>query len=407
MLYQSETRSEKRLSFSDYTLLFIGALFFSLVNYGKELATVALIFFVLYALKNRQTVIHSSTLKCAALLFSLVCLYTLLAQYFPTVFLSQDSDKARFMMKIAQSIILVASTLVAAMIFNRDSLQKIILALLKFNLAIFYIQVVLYYLFAYDWDILQIFTDVSQRNEYLGFYRPTGLYAEPSNYSMIIITLLTGLIILNYRKNSIFYFAIFSLFLTYSTAAALAGGVMLIAVALHLGLLKKASHLLWFLIILSAVLAIALTFLTIRFEGLRSLTESRDIKTRQVVIMHLFAREVDEPKLYFGEGIYSYDKKLLDTLSQHNKVQPAVDDSGLIINYVFRFGLLGFLLAGAMFFSLKGLAGKLAFISFLLMKVSITTGIFFFPLICLLIVKKTAVSEQMSTDNAGMRLINE
>ncbi|EAS44642.1 hypothetical protein C9J48_17700 [Photobacterium profundum] len=365
--------------------------FFTLINYGKETPLISLLLCIFYMLIYRKS--YSVNFKVIVFLsfLSLVTLfYTALSLFFPDYFLIMDFDKGLLLNKYLGRVVLIVSILMIFVVFDKNRLIQAIKALLIFHVTIFYIQVLAFYIFNIQIDIVGFFTGESQRSLFLGYYRATGIFTEPSNYGLVVLSLLSALFIIGYNQTKFYAFVLFSVFLTFSTASLISALFFLFGYLVKVNVFKKPKLLIIMFMLLAPIIVASFNFQQERYSSVDNVSEAGSFMIRQSIVNMILTRSIDDPRFYFGEGMYSYDLNKLINLSKFKDVTAAIDDAGLFISFILRFGLLGVaFVLGIYFILLKNISSRIVYTSLIFTKMSIFSGIFFIPLIsCLFFYKE-------------------
>jgi len=180
--------------------------------------------------------------KAAKELFVLLLIILLGAIHFQFFVIGSVNDlySQAFSGKFA-GLVLVALVWFSLRVFmlskHKDKVVTLLQPLLLLNVVVFYVQFSTYFLTGYYLDLLQPFTGEPSR--YLSFdrslagigsFRPTGFYAEPSNYFMVVLALLSLLCIYKKFKVSpkLLAATVISMYLSFSTAAVIVATIFLI-----------------------------------------------------------------------------------------------------------------------------------------------------------------------------------
>jgi hypothetical protein len=237
-------------------------------------------------------------------------------------------------------------------------LIDVVAFVLKVHVGVFLVQFVTYFVFEFYIDFMLPFTGEPSR--YIGFdssligigsFRPTGLFAEPSNYSFIVLVLSSLLIL--FRKfeehRILIVTAIATMILSFSTAAVFTSFLFILFIIYDL---RKFNLLFYVIPLVFLVLAFFPSLYTLSQLQLDRL-DGRAGNIRMDLIKQIAAREPD--KVVFAYGAYGVERELY--LASTNQATgdrvSSLNDAGLLVYMWARFGYVGiagfFLLCFIMF----------------------------------------------------------
>lgn len=369
------------------SIIYLMLFFFSLINYGfiPQLLVVLLmlLFFNIYNEK-----FSFSDFKIGCIIFLIFLIYTMLSIFIPDIYLINSVDKDLFIFKFAQRLLFITSIISVCTVFNKELMIKTLLFLIKFNLVVFFLQIILFYLFNVNLDVLDFFRGISSRNEMIGYYRPTGIYAEPSNYGIVQLSFIIGLLILGYKNNLLYGFVFLSMILTFSTAIFFANILLLIIYIFKSEIYKNKTVFLLVISFAIPLLYVGLYFVSYRYSSFDSLSDAGSMQIRLSFINSILSRPFDSFDFYFGTGIYSYDLK---NIIDHTNIAAlsAVDDAGMFFSLLLRFGIVGaFVIIITIALYAKKDNNYLYMLPVLFCKYNMFNGLFLIPIIAVFVLKK-------------------
>ncbi len=228
---------------------------------------------------------------------------------------------------------------------DKDSLLRIISSVLIIHLAIFYMQLLVVYVTGgYYIDMLEPFTGEHARYTwsvtvpFIGAtFRPTGMYNEPSTYSAYILCIFLLRYLLSNRLDRVSYMTILSFFLSLSFASIFYAFLIVIIFNMNKNGLVKYFPIV-FLISL-ALSPLLITMLEARMSG------SYDaVGIRTGFFDMIFSQSIEE--IVFGSGPVGVPYDIEDIVNSESQSWakyglPALNDNGLIVFILMKFGLLG------------------------------------------------------------------
>ncbi|MDH1994806.1 hypothetical protein N5J40_08295 [Aeromonas caviae] len=268
--------------------------------------------------------------------------------------------------------------------FNeKEILLKVVSCVLSLHLAVFYIQFFTVYLTQGIYiDLLEPFTGEYARyswNVNVPFigqtFRPTGMYNEPSTYSAYMLGLFLILSSLTNNLGKIGYLTILSFFLSLSFASILCAFLILLVININ-----KKGLALYFPIIL--VFSVILSPLFINMLEARMSGDYDAIGIRTGFFGIILNQTIEE--IIFGNGPIGvpYEIEHIVNSSAQSWAKnglPALNDNGLIIFILMKFGLLGcVLLFSFLFLCISDTRKLLLNIILLLTKIKYTSVVFIF-----------------------------
>lgn len=304
-------------------------------------------FFALYSIhvvSNKQS---KGFLLLVLSLFFFVTLYSILG--FLSIGTFHDNmgsyDSWEFFISFSPKILLCSIFLLAINLdFNK--LYKIIGLVLKFHVALFFLQFVLVYISGYYLDVLSWFSDETSRYTWgvsiplIGqTYRPTGAYVEPSTYFAMLMPFLILRYLISSRIEIIDKLAIVTFILTLSFASIAITIIFLILVYTKKSTLTKYAP----IIIISLIIIIPSAFY---LYLLRTSGDYNALGLRMNLIDIVFNQNY--LSLIFGNGPAGLPKFLSYLYNEGTSwVQEGIapiNDSGLIFYFIVKFGFVGVLL---------------------------------------------------------------
>ncbi|EFB70735.1 hypothetical protein PROVRUST_08216 [Providencia rustigianii DSM 4541] len=278
---------------SDVWLLSSIILFFSIIlpspiiTYGTQLVFLGFISTFIY-LSNNSVKIRSLIVTLSLISFILV--WTSIQSFF---LLHQELIWLQTM-RVCFWIICSYFIFEKISRFNNDTyIKSIRIVILILSLSVI-IQFSSYYLLSFNIDYSEMLGGINSRTSYSnGAFRPSGLTAEPSIISGIIVSLLTIYYLIKPKLDVYYFIGAISCFLTLSTL-----GIILISLYLTIILFKK-NNLPIFILFLCPLLLISIPEILERYDIFQSgLDSSNNIKFE--IIKNLLS---SEHLLYFGYGL--------------------------------------------------------------------------------------------------------
>lgn len=361
---------------------FFAIFFLTLINYGDYLSLVSVSLLLVLSLVSSEARIRNTHTIFLSFGILFISFYTSLSLFFPEQYLIQEVDKDLLIFKAISRYILLLNLFLVLILYRQNDMVEVLVKLVKLNIAIFVIQIISYYGFSFDLDISSFIIGEEQRNSFLGYYRPTGLYLEPSNFGIVLLSYLLSLFFLGYNNHKLYMVSVLVLYLTFSTAMFLAASIFTVSYIFRYRLIFKPFIAICISLFLLPVLYIAISFIETRYGGSASaIDEAGSVQIRAALIDFIMIRQWSDIQFYFGEGMFSYNIEMIKQLTLIDAVA-AIDDGGLLITLIVRYGLFGlFLLAFIFALILKGKSNRVAYMSSFFCKYNIFTGLFFLPLI--------------------------
>ncbi|MFH6840058.1 hypothetical protein [Providencia sp. 2024EL-00732] len=229
---------------------------------------------------------------------------------------------------------------------DKNSLCTILKYSILFHVSIFFIQLAMIYTTGIYPDFLFPFTGEASRYTWgvkipiIGStYRPTGMFNEPSTYFSILLPFVILRYYLSNKLSRVDCWALLSFYLTLSFAAIIISSIFIIIINLT-G--KKIHKLIPFVILL----LIVLTPLLINFYELRTSGNYDAIGIRQNLNNALLEQPLSD--LLFGNGPVGVPLSLeylylSNALSWTKNGFAAINDNGLMIFIIMKFGVIGML----------------------------------------------------------------
>lgn len=138
---------------------------------------------------------------------------------------------------------------------NDKKICSLINLFLTFNVLIFFLQLVLYYIFSYDLDFSNLMGGAGNRAlNYSEIYRPTGIYDEPAIYGLYLSVLIASKLFFTKKLDFLVLVGLITMLLTFSfVSIILAVGIILITFSKRLSVF---SFILCCLVMLLAILIV-------------------------------------------------------------------------------------------------------------------------------------------------------
>lgn len=229
---------------------------------------------------------------------------------------------------------------------NRNMLINVIETVLLIHLLMFFLQFITVYTSGYYPDLLEPFTgEASRFNWGLSMpiigktYRPTGFFNEPSTYLSIVFSLLCLKFYISRELSLINKAVLASLFLSLSFASVAAAAAFLIIINLKGRSIYK--YLPITLVVIAVVSPLVIDLYTARSSG-----DYDAIGIRFQLIFVVFTQNTLE--LLMGNGPVGVPSALAylyksDSISWAKAGVAAINDNGLWLFIIIKFGLLGLL----------------------------------------------------------------
>lgn len=354
---------------------------------------VALIFLVInfnsieYFRVSRKHIVFSFF---ASILF---IFYTILAIVNPDYYLQIPYDKEVFVFKVFDRLSLLILFFLIPFIFinKNNNTLNIFKNVTYFHSFIFIFQFVLYYIFSIKLDITS-FLGIDQRTNFsldgINFFRASGLYVEPSNYTAFIATMFFPYIYMKKKLTYWDYIPIFTMFLTFSTAG------FVTALFYTLGFFVKNRLIYKIKGILLSVLFILSCFIFASFH-LDRLESDNGVSSnlRSDLVNYVVEDRINNiPALFFGTGIYSYDYYIYmrETSSSGRDIASIQDFTIFLYNFI-TLGLFGILILFYLLLKTKGFSNKFFVFAIFISKMTYLFPIFIFFVVYILYAKKEEV----------------
>jgi len=217
-----------------YYLLFIGISLQTYYFYGKGgplISIFSLLLLGLILFDNKKTIVFPYHVSSKIFVwYFIILLWSILG----VLIFQLNFDFNRF----GGFIIVAISSLISYRYFKVCSLKTTIKWYLFVNIIFFYIQFFGFYLFGFEIDYLVNITGEKQRMfagsfnfpYFNSFIRPTGLYQEPGTYATFLspFIALFGRYSESKQNKKLYYSAILSLFLSFSTFGIIFGSIILL-----------------------------------------------------------------------------------------------------------------------------------------------------------------------------------
>ncbi|KLV44133.1 hypothetical protein SH16_01987 [Aeromonas caviae] len=384
-----------------YVILPLSLLLCSLDSYFRERGILSLFLLLMLLVVNRNAILNKRYIPIVCVCTTVFAVYTVLAFSMPSIYLEINADKANFFFKIFDRLSILALIIIAAIAYNRDNLIKSVILVANVHVVFFVVQFFFYYALRVPVDYLSFFSsELAQRN-WMGFggdnvFRASGLYFEPSNYAAYMSCYIAILILLKSEIKGYKYLYPVSMMLTLSSAGFIMGAISFLAIILakdsYVSNLKKIYLFVLFMI---AVTALAIPQMS-RFSG-TGVQDNANSNLRIMLITSIIESASSSTlKAITGTGIYSYSQTIYD---KENSVAgreiASVQDASMVVYFFMCFGLFGLAFISWLFFTVSGLAAKLAMFSVLLSKLSFLFPIFPFLLVAIILTKTSDFNERV------------
>ncbi|MGT3786569.1 hypothetical protein ACVTD6_12505 [Vibrio cholerae] len=380
-------------------LVLICIFLITLENHGEfRLYISILLIIAAYIIKSHGGIskrVISSGLKFIAIL----SVISLLAAF---DFLTYKSNMLNYGVEsfyISNILKICLSLLVINIIFNdKQAQEKIIKGLVILHLTAFYTQFLFVYATGYYIDLLLPFTDEASRYTwqvtvpFIGqTYRPTGFYNEPSTYSAFILCIILIRNLITGKFDKLDVAAIFSLFASLSFASIIYGVLFILIINLRGSRALKYLPLILFLIVIISPMIVDM--LEARTSG-----DYDAIGLRAGLFQVFMSQSYTE--ILLGNGPIGVPNEIEFLVNNANvswakNGLPALNDNGLFMFIIMKFGFLGCLLL--LFYMKKHLhdIGEFLLHSIILMtKIKYTSAIFIIYIILLSLRKSIKDNEQ-------------
>lgn len=197
-------------------LLFISTFIFYFFiengSYRIPLTILNLIIVITLLIKNRIKL----SLRC---IYPILILIALCLYYIFEKLLRGYSYSYHFFIAILSLLTAIIYISYISKIKNINSLIKIINIIIVFHLSMFFLQIISWYIFKIDLDILYSLgiEKNPHRSMFYGSFRATGFYSEPSIYSTFMFSLVVIKYLFIKRTTPLMWFALISICLSFST----------------------------------------------------------------------------------------------------------------------------------------------------------------------------------------------
>ncbi|MND27938.1 hypothetical protein D3C80_184120 [compost metagenome] len=333
--------------FGIYEVLLICALFlFSLEDHGELRIYLASFLLMAAYLFKGQLLIYKQVIK-GAILF--LCLLIGLSVLSKINFASYRSNMVGYSeidflfstsIKVLMSFIFLNLTLK-----DKDNLLRIVSSVLIIHLAIFYMQLLVVYVTGgYYIDMLEPFTGEHARYTwsvtvpFIGAtFRPTGMYNEPSTYSAYILCIFLLRYLLSNKLDKISYITILSFFLSLSFASIFYAFLIIMIFNMNKNGLVK-----YFPVVFLISLALSPLLISMLEARMSGNYDAVGIRTGFFDI--IFSQSIEE--IVFGNGPIGVPYNIEGIVNSESQSWaknglPALNDNGLIVFILMKFGLLG------------------------------------------------------------------
>ncbi|WP_323935327.1 hypothetical protein [Aeromonas caviae] len=330
-----------------YEILLVCTLFlFSLEDHGEFRIYLASFLLMTAYLFRGQLLIHKQVIRSAILFLSFLIGLSALSKIGFFSYRSNMAGYSEIDFLFSTSIkVLISLVFLNLTLKDKDKLLRIVSIVLIIHLSIFYIQLfVVYVTGGYYIDLLSPFTGEKARYTwgvtvpFIGAtFRPTGMYNEPSTYSAYILCIFLLRYLLLNKLDKISHITILSFFLSLSFASIFYAFLIIFIFNMNKNGLVK-----YFPIVF--LLSLALSPLLISMLEARMSGNYDAVGIRTGFFDMIFNQSIEE--IVFGNGPIGvpYDiEGIVNSESQSwaKNGLPALNDNGLIVFILMKFGLLG------------------------------------------------------------------
>lgn len=366
----------------NYLLIFLIIFFASLdglFRFRALFSLLVLFIFILVGIKGKFKIDFSSKHLVYFIFLSLIFLtYTALSFLYPDIYLQIPADNEKFIFKIFDRFSLIILFFLIPFVFLDKKYIYVFKSVAYVHVFIFLFQFFMYYFLSIKLDITGYFGE-SQRTSLgvdgVNFFRASGLYVEPSNYTAYLSTLLFPYYYFARKFNYNDLIPPITMLATFSTVGFLSGFLILLGIFVKNKLYTK-----WYGAISSILLSFVL-FIILSIHYLRLTSDSNVASNiRYDLLRYVYeSRSEDLILALFGTGIYSYDKYIYGReVSSFGRDIASIQDLGLFVYCFITMGFLGFILLSCLFFKTKRFSNKLFLLSVLFSKMTYLFPIFIF-----------------------------
>lgn len=329
-------------------LVLICMFLITLENHGDFRLYIAIVLIITAYIIKRHNKISEAIISSGVIFIMILSLMSLLAVF---DFLTYKSNMLNYgvgSFYVSNMLKICLALLVINIIFNDKQAQvKIIKGLVILHLVAFYTQFIFVYTTGYYIDLLLPFTGEASRYTWqvtvplIGqTYRPTGFYNEPSTYSAFILCIILIRNLITERFDKLDAAAIFSLFASLSFASIIYGGLFLLIINLRGSrALKYLPLILFFIVVMSPTMV---DMLEARTSG-----DYDAIGLRAGLFQVIMSQSYTE--ILWGSGPIGVPNEIEFLVNNANvswakNGLPALNDNGLFIFIIMKFGVLGCIL---------------------------------------------------------------
>lgn len=371
--------------------LFLGMFFLTLISFPIYTWVIGVFFIILFMIKER--VLFKRKIIIEALFFSILLFLAIIRFQVSLIDEVLYIFRDAFWGNASKYFLCIIIWLTLRSIVSDKKqyyLKKVIMPLLLIHVALFYFQLITYFLTGNYIDLIEPF--ISHTSSYstfnstltgIGSVRPTGLYEEPSAYTGAVL-ILTSLLILSgglNRYKKLIFISILSMYLSFSTAAIIYGTILLIYLLLSPELryyLKLRHYLIMFIGIF--VISLSLGSTLIKLYEVQEIKYGYSSSLRFNLIDLAANRSLD--KVFMANGAFALEKDIaiasIPSLSIGKRIAGSITASGALVFLWIQFGYLGilyfFLLAWWQF--RRGQMNLILFLIISLCKVSVFVPLF-------------------------------
>lgn len=367
----------------------------SLDGFVRLRAIFAIVLVIVFLVINGKEIKNYKFLKehvFWVVFFSIIfLLYTLLAFFYPEIYLQIPQDESNFYFKVIDRFSLILLFFLIPFLFSNNKYLKIFKNVVFFHMLFLIIQFFSYYIFNYNLDFTKYF-GVDQRT-LLGiqgesFYRPSGLFVEPSNYAAVISALYFPYVYLKKKFTFVDFLPVFSIVLTLSTAAFIVGILYVIGMFLKNEVYKKIKGI-FFIIFSSFIFLYILSFHYVRLMSDGGGTNN----IRMDLITYVLNSRMDDFLLFaFGSGIYSYDYQIyLREISGFGRDISSIQDVTLFLYNFITLGIFGLIFLIFLILKVEGKSNKFFILAIFISKITYLYPVFLFVLIYILYGKRWSI----------------
>lgn len=337
--------------------LFLSLFLSTLSNHSAGTIPLAFIFIIIYFIFNKKN-IYISSKKILILTISIIFIlvHSILFKFNILNYTPANEFIDSFEKNFYKYIVLAFYIFILSIIIQYEKKEILIKALsliLIIHISSFIIQFILVYLTGYYFDFIYPITQEHSRyllygvESSISIYRCTGLFVEPSTYSISIFTILLSLKSLGYKNNKLFLITLLTMILSLASIS-----FILILFYYLLKILKKIklSYLITSILILISLSYFSQnSFIKTQFDKINNTSS-----IRFNLIHAIFDRDID--LLITGSGLYGIEKEIMDGTKTScnednscsselvNRKYATPNDSGLLFYTFIKFGFISIII---------------------------------------------------------------